>query len=380
MWVRSAGRGFAHRVGRTSLFVLACAFLAGPALGKELTIAGETVAPGEKRRIGLETSESFAGVRVQTPVVVIRGERSGPVLCLTAGVHGDELVGVEVVRRLAEDLAPRDIRGTVLAVPIANPQGFRRSSRYLPDRRDLNRYFPGRALGSAASRIAYRIFDSVIRHCDYLVDFHTGSFHRTNVPHVRANLQNTAVAKLAGRFHTSIVIHSEGRVGTLRRAAVDAGIPAITFEAGEPMRFQIQGIEAGVDGTMRLLSALQMLERSVEPKAPPDFYYRSRWVRVDEGGILLTEVVPGARVAPGDTLGTVTDPISNHRQVVTSPFAGRIVGMALGQVVIPGFAAFHIAIEGARLGDSEPDEEAEGDPEQDGNEESLADEELRPEE
>ncbi|MGH0031087.1 MAG: succinylglutamate desuccinylase/aspartoacylase family protein [Myxococcota bacterium] len=310
-----------------------------------LEIAGESFEAGVKRRVEFETSESFAGVRVAMPVVVTRGTSPGPVLCLTAGIHGDELIGVEAVRRVSEGLTPEMLRGTVVAVPIVNPHGFRRSSRYLPDRRDLNRFFPGREGGSSASRIALRVFEGVIRRCSYLVDFHTGSFHRTNMPHVRADLRNERVVRLTRWFRAPLAIHSVSRSGTLRRAAVEAGIPAITFEVGEPMRFEEEGIEAGVAGSMRLMAGLGMVTLPPDESPPTELYFRSSWVRVDDGGILLTSARLGAQVEKGQALGTVTDPMSDHRAVVTSPYSGRIVGMALNQVVIPGFAAFHLALE-----------------------------------
>ncbi len=347
--IRGAGR-WARRLAAIA------PLCAGTASAGTLTIAGSEIPPGEKQRVEIATSQSFAGMQVATPVWITRGEIPGPTLCLTAGVHGDELVGVEAVRRVSQDLMPVELRGSVVAIPIANPHGFRRSSRYLPDRRDLNRFFPGREWGSAASRIAFRIFDGVVRHCDYLVDFHTGSFHRTNTPHVRADVRDPKVARLARWFRAPIVIHNAGAEGTLRRAAVDAGIPAITFEAGEPMRFEPEGIEAGVAGVERLMAALGMIERPADPGPGPEFYYRTSWVRVDNGGILLTSAHLGGRVRAGDVLGTVTDPISNQSEVVTSPFSGRLVGMALSQVVIPGFAAFHVAVEGPTLREVEGEE------------------------
>lgn len=375
-----SGRGRTRRhAGWVALVLLAGALWGAVATAQDtFEIIGETIELGEKRRLLLETGKGFSGMQVSVPVVVARGLETGPVLCLTAGVHGDELIGVEAVRRIAEDLEPLELRGAVVAVPIANPHGFRRSSRYLPDRRDLNRYFPGSRLGSAASRIAATIFDGVIRRCEYLVDFHTGSFHRTNTPHLRGDLRNPLVRELARYFGAPVVIHSTGGAGMLRRAAMDIGITALTFEAGEPMRFEEEGIEVGVEGVSRLMVALGMMDGALDLSKTPEFYYRTRWVRVDDGGILLTSAKLGEKVAVGDVLGTVTDPITNQRQVLTSPYAGRIVGMALSQVVIPGFAAFHVAIEGATLVDAESDGEVDIDLEEAMSPES--DRDPRPEE
>ncbi len=311
----------------------------------ELEILSERVAPGEARRLMLQTSESFVGMSVDTPLHVLRGSTPGPTVCLVAGVHGDELNGVEIVRQVLESLDPAGVSGTLLGVPVANIHGFRRSSRYLPDRRDLNRYFPGNPAGSAASRIAAALFREVVVRCDVLVDFHTGSFHRSNVPHVRANLLDGRVFAVARGFGVEWVVHNAGRPGTLRRAAFDAGIPAITYEAGEPSRFQANEIERGVAGTRQLLVGMEMID-GANAQTDPTMIFRSTWIRVDDGGIFQPSRQLGDRVTTGEILGSVTDPITNDRRRIFSPRKGRIIGMALPQVVIPGFAVFHLGFEG----------------------------------
>jgi hypothetical protein len=277
--------------------------------------------------------------------LVAHGVEPGPVLCLTAAIHGDELNGLEMVRRVLYGLNPRKLSGTVVGVPIVNLFGFRRSSRYLPDRRDLNRYFPGSPDGSSASRIAYAFFQDIVHHCDALVDLHTGSFHRTNLPQLRANLENPAVVELTRGFGATAVLHSRGPAGTLRRAATEAGIPTVTLEAGEPMRFQPDEVEHGVKGIRTLLNKLGMVSRISLWGEPQPVYYESVWVRAETGGILFNKVEPGQKVVAGQLLGTVTDPITNNRVRLEAPVAGRILGMALNQVVIPGFAAYRIGIE-----------------------------------
>jgi predicted deacylase len=307
-------------------------------------LLGQSVSPGDRRRLSLRAGESFAGDAVDIPVLVVRGTTPGPALCLVAGVHGDELNGIEIVRKVFEDLAPRDVSGMLIGVPVANVHGLRRSSRYLPDQRDLNRFFPGHPGGSSASRIANALFESVVERCEALVDFHTGSFQRTNLPQVRGDLANARVLELAKGFGIGEIVHSGGRAGTLRRAAVDAGIPAVTFEAGEPLRFQAEEIDRGVAGLRGLLASMRMMKGG-PPRRSHRIYYRSRWLRVNDGGIFLTERKLGDAVQVGDPLGTVTDPVTNERSTVIAPFRGRIIGMAVPQVVIPGFAAFHIGIE-----------------------------------
>ncbi|MBW2494542.1 MAG: succinylglutamate desuccinylase/aspartoacylase family protein [Deltaproteobacteria bacterium] len=315
-----------------------------------LPLLDVVVRPGESRRATLAVSESFVGAVLDTPVLVVRGMHPGPTLCLTAGIHGDELNGVEIVRRTLQRLNAQELRGTVIGVPIVNLHGFRRSSRYLPDRRDLNRYFPGRSRGSSASRIAYSFFESVIRSCDNLVDLHTGSFHRTNLPHLRANLEIPETLELARGFGSTIVVHSFGTQGTLRRAATDAGIPAITYEAGEPMRFVQSDVERGLEGIRDLMGAIGMLKPRRRAREPQVFN-RSHWVRSDDGGILISQVELGERVEIGALLGTVTDPLSNEKSELRAPHLGTVIGMALNQVVMPGFAAFHLGI---RVGEDPP--------------------------
>ena len=331
-------------------FLIAAAIAAGAtaaqAQWQSTVVLGETIAPGEKWLLSWVSGETFTGSAVPIPVRVARGAQPGPTLCLTAGIHGDELNGIEVVRRVLQEIDPGALHGMVIGVPIVNLHGFRQASRYLPDRRDLNRHFPGRASGSAASRIAYSFFEQVIVHCEALVDLHTGSFHRSNVPQVRADLLDSGAFELAKAFGSGVVVHAVGEPGTLRRAAGDVGVPAISYEAGEPMRFQPAEVEEGVHGVLELLARKGML--SSRPRRSPrqEIYYRARWVRVDDGGILLSNVELGDAVKVGDELGAVTDPISSERTIVRSPYDGRVLGMALNQVVIPGFAAFHVGIRG----------------------------------
>ena len=296
-------------------------------------------------RIDWSPGNTFEGVALPTPVLVVHGRKPGPTLCLTAAVHGDELNGVEIIRRVVYDLNPDKFSGTLVAVPIVNLQGFQRMSRYLPDRRDLNRFFPGSPTGSAAARIAYSFFSEVISHCDALVDLHTGSFHRTNLPQLRADLRNVEVVRLTHGFGATVVLQSEGGPGTLRRAATDAGIAAITLEAGEPLRLREEDVKHGVKGIQTLLTDLGMYKRRSIWGAKEPVYYTSRWIRADQGGFLFSDVKVGRHVRAGDQLGVITDPITNEVATIRSPVSGRVLGMALNQVVMPGFAAYRIGIE-----------------------------------
>jgi len=314
---------------------------------RTLTLLGEQIPPGTVKRLSWSATELFTGVPVASPVLVVNGNLAGPTLCLTAAVHGDELNGIEIVRRVMHDLKPAELSGTVIGVPIVNLQGFRRGSRYLPDRRDLNRYFPGNTTGSAASRIAYSFFTEVVSHCDALVDLHTGSFERANLPQLRADLRNPDVVMLTEGFGSTVTLHNSPAEGTLRYAATAAGIPTVTLEAGGPTELELQEVKHGVKGVQTLLHTLGMVRKVRLWGESEAVYYRSTWVRANRGGILLTDVVLGSTVREGDLLGTITDPMTNASTRLFSPQSGRVIGMARNQVVMPGFAAFHIGIQAA---------------------------------
>jgi predicted deacylase len=313
------------------------------------------VAPGEVVQTTWTAGEALHGAQIPTPVLIARGANPGPRLCITAAVHGDELNGIEAVRRFMYSINPAKLTGTIIGVPIVNLQGFQRHSRYLSDRRDLNRFFPGNPRGSSAARMAFGFFNDVIATCDGLVDLHTGSFHRTNLPQLRADLNNPDVLALTKGFGATVVLHSTGGQGTLRRAAVTAGIPAVTLEAGEPLRLQEDAVNHTVKALFTLLDTMSMYNKRSLWGNPEPVYYSSSWVRADQGGILLSSVKLGKKVKSGDELGTVTDPISNEQVAIKAPYAGRVIGMALNQFVMPGFATFHLATEGAldNLGDEE---------------------------
>jgi predicted deacylase len=327
-----------------------------------LLLLDSEVGPSTAARLSWTPGDGFESIAVPTPVLVVNGAQEGPTLCITAAVHGDELNGIEVVRRVLYELDSEKLNGAVIGVPIVNLQGFRRASRYLPDRRDLNRYFPGNTGGSSASRIAHSFFTEVIEHCDALVDVHTGSFHRTNLPQLRADLENPGIRELTGFFGTTVVLHSSGASGTLRRAASDAGIPSVTLEAGEPVRVQEEAIAFGTRGILTLMNKLGMVDKSIRWRGEQPVYRRSKWQRADHGGVLFSEVELGEEVEKGELLGTITDPITNVQTQILASHNGRILGMALPQFVMPGFAAYRIGIAGgASIDISDPNAPSDSD-------------------
>ena len=315
-----------------------------------LRLLGAEVAPGTRKRLNWTSGTPIEGFAVPVPVIVLNGTGPGPVICLTGAVHGDELNGIEVIRRVLDDIQVDELNGAVIGVPIVNIQGFYRGTRYLPDRRDLNRYFPGNAKGSAATRTAHSFFTEVIRHCSALIDLHTGSLNRTNLPQVRADLRRPAVARMTQGFGATVVLHGAGDAHSLRRAANEAGIPSVTFEMGEPMRVQPEQVEHGAKAVETLLYSLGMTKQRRYWGDPEAVYYASKWVRVDHGGILFSDVALGERVSEGELLGVVTDPISNQQHRIYAPKSGRILGMALNQVVLPGFAAYRIGTSTSKAG------------------------------
>jgi uncharacterized protein len=308
-------------------------------------ILGKKIPSNSAATLSWIPEEAVGGFSENTPVLVINGKMPGITLCLTGAIHGDELNGIEMIRRIMHSVEAEKLSGTLIGVPVSNIMGFRRNSRYLPDRRDWNRYFPGNTYGSSASRLAHSFFSNIIRHCDALVDIHTGSFHRTNLTQLRADLADEKVASLAQSFGSIAVLNSRGNPNSLRAAAVRAGIPAVTLEAGEPMAMQSKIVAEGTDAIMTLISKLGMYGKKPRWKQSSPVYYRSSWVRANQTGILFSRVEIGHKVKKGDVLGSVTDPITNVKTDIKSPYDGRVIGMALDQVVMPGFATHHIGIQ-----------------------------------
>jgi len=337
---------------------------------KPLELLGKTVQPGTFETLHWAPDQSFRSIATPVPVLVAHGKEPGPRLCLTAAVHGDELNGIEMVRRLMYELEPNELAGTVVGVPIVNLDGFRNGSRYLRDRRDLNRYFPGHKNGSAASRVAYSLFNNIVRQCDYLVDLHTGSQKRINQPQLRADLDKSDVVAFAKHFGGMTVLHSPPGEGMLRAAAVDEGVVAVTMEAGGPNRLEEEAVDYGVQALETLLENLDMRKASRFWGAPQPVFFESEWIRAGQGGILLSEVSLNDQVRKGEILGTVTDPISNTGSAIIAPYDGRVLGMAVNQVVHAGFAAY-------RIGEEKSAEEVEAKAEQ--ADQTLDDDGVEPE-
>lgn len=310
-----------------------------------LTIGDISVEPGQRRSIELEVGRLYTHSPTTMPVQVICGKRAGPVLFVSAAIHGDELNGVEIIRRLLKLKELDKLRGSLIAVPIVNLHGFIHTSRYLPDRRDLNRSFPGSEKGSLAARVAHLFMREIVSQATHGIDLHTGAIHRANLPQIRADLDNPDSLAMAKAFGTPVILNAALRDGSLRAAAMDKGIPMLLYEAGEALRLDELSIRGGVEGVLRVMRMLGMLS-SKRRKLPPEpvMARSSSWVRAPQSGLFLAEVALGERVTRDQTvLGTVSDPFGEQATEIRAPFSGIVIGKLNLPLVNEGDAVYHIA-------------------------------------
>jgi predicted deacylase len=279
------------------------------------------------------------------PVQVVRGKRDGPNLFVSAAVHGDEINGVEIIRRLLRLPSLKRLRGTLLAIPIVNVYGFVSRSRYLPDRRDLNRSFPGSERGSMAARLAELFLKEIVDKCHYGIDLHTAAVHRQNLPQIRANLDDPETARIAHAFHVPVLLNSNIRDGSLRQVAADRGIPILLYEAGEALRFDEHSIRAGVKGIVAVMRELDMLPVTSRPRKQNESLVAraSTWVRAGGSGILRIVAALGARVRKDEVIGVIADPFGQQELEVCANASGIIIGRTNLPLVNEGEALFHIA-------------------------------------
>ena len=299
---------------------------------------------GERRRVELALGGLPTRHDLELSVVVLHGRRPGPRIWLSAALHGDELNGIEVVREVLELVDPGKLRGTVVAVPIVNLYGFLQRSRYLPDRRDLNRSFPGSANGSLAARLAHLFMREVVGQCTHGIDLHTGSADRINLPQVRADLEDPETRAIAEAFGAPVMVHARTRDASLREAAARRKVPVLLYEGGGPERFEPLAIEAGVRGTMRVLRHLHMLpaRKSKSPRAPSVELKSSTWVRARRSGILRLEVRNGDRIRRRQRLGVIADAFGEDARPLLAPESGVVIGLAMNPLVYQGDAVVHL--------------------------------------
>jgi len=306
-------------------------------------LLNHSIAPGERLQFELECAKLYTHSPLSIPIEVINGRYAGPVLMVNAAIHGDELNGVEIVRQLSQTLDANKLKGTVIAVPIVNVFGFIHKSRYLPDRRDLNRCFPGSECGSLASRMAHALFDNVAKRCDYILDLHTGAIHRTNLPQIRANLSNPETLRIAKAFNTPVIVDAPLRDGSLRSEAEQVGIPTLTYEAGEALRFEPISITAGMLGIKRVMQAIGMLRLSRKRYPEPIIANSTSWLRATSDGILRTLVTLGEKVTKGQILAYISSPLGETESQIIAAKEGIVIGQQTLPLVNEGDAVFHLA-------------------------------------
>lgn len=311
-----------------------------------LRIYDREVQPGSRLSFDIKVPELYVHSDLSTPVHVINGKREGPILFISGAVHGDEIIGVEIVRRVLASKQLKNLKGTLIAIPVVNIFGFLNQSRYLPDRRDLNRSFPGSAKGSIASRMANLFFEQIVEMCSHGIDLHTAAVNRENLPQVRANIEDSEVEAMARAFGLPVIVNSGLIEGSLRASAGDAGVKMIVYEAGEALRFDEKAIRAGVNGVLRVMQHLGMIRKSrrAQATAKPTLTNNSSWMRAPQSGIHRAIVGLGSWVKEGDALGYIADPLGYNEEVVTATKSGVIIGRSNIPLVTEGEALFHIAM------------------------------------
>ena len=297
------------------------------AANKPITIGDHVISPGERINVSLPVADLYTATSINMPVKVVCGRKAGPVLFLSAAIHGDELNGVEIIRRLLKRKILRSVRGTLVAVPIVNVHGFLDQSRYLPDRRDLNRSFPGTPKGSIASRLAHLFTEEIVAKADYGIDLHTGAINRSNLPQIRANLDDQRTLEIAKAFGAPVIINSNIRDGSLRAYAAERSLPIIIYEAGEALRFDEVAIRGGIRGILNVMRHIGMLPASKRTKQiTPVIAKSTSWVRAPESGIVGGKVNLGTSVAEGQKMAVISDPLGDAETVVPAPFDGIVIG------------------------------------------------------
>ena len=312
---------------------------------KALEIAGTKIEPGKEYRLELPMVRLYTDTTMGVPVFVRRGKKDGPIIFVSAAIHGDELNGIEIINRLINSKSTKRLKGTLIAVPMVNVYGVLNQSRYLPDRRDLNRSFPGSKRGSLAARMAYAFLNEIAAKADYGIDFHTGAIHRSNLPQIRANLDDPETLALAEAFAMPVLLNANLRDGSLRQCASEMNTKILLYEAGEALRFDEFAIRAGLKGTLNVMRHLGMIAkgRSHKQTIEPFIARQSGWVRANESGMVMHHKHLGDFVEKGDTLAVIQDPFGELLGTITAHTAGIIIGKQNIPLVHEGEAMYHIA-------------------------------------
>ncbi|MGF1494040.1 MAG: succinylglutamate desuccinylase/aspartoacylase family protein [Microcoleaceae cyanobacterium] len=308
-----------------------------------IEIGGTQVPSATRCQIEIPVARLPTQTMVSLPLIVVNGALPGPRLWLSAAIHGDELNGVAIIHQVLQKIQPRHLRGTVIAVPIVNVFGFIEQSRYLPDRRDLNRSFPGSSRGSLAAQIARLFMKEVVSRSTHGIDLHTASDHRVNYPQIRANLEDSQTCNCAKAFGAPVIIHSQTRDGSLRQAATKQGIPVLLYEAGESLRFNHYAIRVGVAGILRVMASLEMYQPQAKSSRLPKEFRKTKWVRASRSGVLQLQVKLGEWVKSRQILGSITDAFGETSFKLRAPCHGLVVSIQQNPLVNRGDAVVHLA-------------------------------------
>ncbi|MEO7992161.1 MAG: succinylglutamate desuccinylase/aspartoacylase family protein [Chryseolinea sp.] len=323
---------------------------------KRIKIAGQEIHPGEFKEIDINIARLPSHTVIDTPIYISRGLEDGPILALTAGMHGDEINGMEIVRRILDSGLHQPKRGVTVCMPIVNIYGFLNYSRDVPDGKDINRSFPGSKNGSLASRVAYNLMHEVIPFIDYGIDFHTGGAMRANYPQVRAVLKDEKNLELAQAFNAPFTIDSPFRPNSLRKEASKRGKNIIVYEGGESLRFDQQAIEEGIAGTLRLMKHLNMIDWAPEAKEESKIVWNTSWIRAKSAGLFQPNIQCGQLVQKGQWVGTITDPFGEFKEHVLATEMGYVIGLNNIPVINAGDALMHIGMDNyCKLEGSESD-------------------------
>ncbi len=316
-------------------------------INQDLKFAGQIIAPGSKQVVLFAAPNINTQIKLDIPVHVFHGKYAGPKIFITAGIHGDELSGIEIIRRIHEHIKVSHLSGTIFTVPVVNVHGVMMQKRYFTDRRDLNRCFPGKKSGTLATRLAYGLMHQVVRHCDYGIDLHTGAIGHLNIPQLRVDFTVPGTKEFARSFGAPVILVSKQRDGSLREAASRHGIPVIVYEGGEALRFNELCIRGGEKGILNVLQHLKMIKSHAKPlrQSSAVITNTSRWQRAPASGLVepAGEFLAKA-VKKGQILARIHDPfLINPTIDVIAPFAGIVIGEAMRAMATEGDALFHIA-------------------------------------
>lgn len=311
-----------------------------------LTILNETIAPGESKEVNFDVANLHTSTPVNLPVIIERSKKPGPTVLFTAGIHGDEVNGVEIIRQLIAKGINKPKRGTIICIPVINVFGFINLTREFPDGRDLNRVFPGSSKGSLASRVAYKLINEIIPHVDYIMDFHTGGSGRFNAPQIRIEDNKPELNTLAKAFGAPFLLYAKNLNKSFRNTCSKLGKPMLLFEGGKSFHIDDLVTNTGVNGCKRILHHLNMLSskfKTSSPKKDCIIITESKWKRAKYSGMFKAVAKIGSQITKGDVIGNITDPYGKFNYFVKADNSGYIINVNEAPIVYQGDALFHVS-------------------------------------